>query len=215
LLSLAVVTLSASAFAQATADEQKLIKRIPAGYSPYSENDEDWIKRGDLNGDGADDYALLIDCGEANEFTRRTGVMVFFKDGGGYKLAAENFRLIAYISGVSIDIGKGNLYIKCSQYGSSYSEEHKYTFRYKNSEFELIGYDFVYTGGSVSVNFPARKKLEKDCPSGKKCKETWTVFTMKEPILLRKLADVPSLADIGDYMKAADGSGAAAVGAGK
>jgi uncharacterized protein (TIGR02145 family) len=200
---------SSGAWAQTAADEQKLIKRIPAGHRLHSIDDAKQIFRGDLNGDGADDYALIIE--EASDDYPGRGVMIFFKDGGDYKLALENIKGLGskgsedcgacgYRS-ISFNIAKGNFYIYY-QWGKDPQPKETFTFRYRNSEFELIGYDVDVgnTKGATSINFPAKKKLVKECPKGKKCKETWTTFTMEEPILLRKIADFTRL-ELADYMK--------------
>jgi len=215
LLSLAVVTLSASAFAQATADEQKLIKRIPAGYVLYHDryNDETLTAVGDLNGDGADDYALVVAKSGDDNFA---GIMIFFKDGGDYKLALDNRACFNRDSDLengmsapsSISVEKGNLYFRYQEIYNCDRAVHTYTVRYRNSEFEVIGYDYVYVScgrygeGTIkkSVNFPARKQLDSQCEPKKKCNETWTVFTLKEPILLRKLSGIDFGSVISGYM---------------
>jgi hypothetical protein len=219
--------LAASLYAYAAepdADGQKLIKRIPAGYRLYNysqiidEKGEDLIARGDLNGDGADDYALVIENIANNNIS---GIMIFFKDGNDYKLALENRN--CFNSGKDLDFGlstphsiniaKGNLYLNYSQmFNCDYSNQ-KYTARYRNSEFELIGYDDVYTScgrygeagdTKTSINFPAKKQLNAECPYKKKCKETWTTIAVKEPILLRKLSGIDFGTIISKYIVNAD-----------
>ncbi|MDR2592485.1 MAG: fibrobacter succinogenes major paralogous domain-containing protein [Chitinispirillales bacterium] len=196
----AVLALSAAGAGAQTADEQKLIKRIPAGYRLHSIDGEKQMFRGDLNGDGADDYALIIkEAAAADESDANRGVMIFFKDGDDYKLALENRQGLGTkgeedcgncgYATISFGVGKGNLYIYI--YYQKYNAKKTYTFRYKNSEFELIGWDFDMT----SINFSAKKKLVKECPKGKKCTETWTAFTMKEPILLRKIVNIHTVDD--------------------
>ncbi len=206
--------------------DERLLKHIPAGYEFFNK------ARGDLNGDGAEDCALIIkgtDQSKIDELGRDFndhGVMIFFGDGGGgYKLAAENRAFLgpdeydgANCAGggeFSIEIKKGNLYIKRSDlHNCSYARETSYTFRYKNSEFELIGYDKSYiieTREDISINFPAKKKLEKECVGNlvsdegdcdyctklarcTKYKETWSAIATDGPILLRKIKsrdDIP------------------------
>jgi hypothetical protein len=210
--------LAASLNAYATeldADGQKLIKRIPAGYRLHSINDKPQIFRGDLNGDGTDDYALVIKRGETEDPVR--GIMIFFKDGDDYRLALENIKGLGEESSencgacgyrsMSFGIAKGNFYIYY-QWGKDPQPKEIFAFRYRNSEFELIGYDVDVNNikGAKSINFPAKKKLEKECPKGKKCKETWTTFIMKEPILLRKIVDFPHF-DFDDYKREFAGAG--------
>jgi hypothetical protein len=224
LLLLAVVSLSASASAEVTPDEQKLIKRIPAGYNLYSTGGAgNMIARGDLNGDGAEDYALIIEKSDDEDvFPRIRGIMIFFSDGGDYKLALENRRLfephpgwdhdVSFFEPSSFHIAKGNLYINYPEMFNCNSANYKYTIRYRNSEFELIGYDYVYTScgryeeageTTTSINFPAGKKLVRDCPHGKKCKDTWSSISLREPLLLRKLIgiDMEDIEDKGYILK--------------
>jgi uncharacterized protein (TIGR02145 family) len=206
----------AGANAESPSDEQTLIERIPPGYRIHSIDGEKQIFRGDLNGDGADDYAIIIEEEETDDYPER-GVMIFFKDGGGYRLALENINGLGSKGSedcgacgyrqISFEIAKGNFYIYY-QWGKGDQPKETFTFRYRNSEFELIGYDVDVNNikGATSINFPAKKKLVKECPKGKKCKETWTAFTMEEPILLRKIADFPRL-EFADYMKEATEAG--------
>jgi len=192
-----------------------LIKRIPAGYSLFKE------VRGDLNGDGVDDCIFIIratdkknivdEDGESVDLNRRS-IMIFFSNGKDYRLVLENRQCFepeeyATITGFSgpqlfVEVKKGNLYI---EYDSKYGGD-KYTFRYSNSEFELIGYDNgdYYNYKTVSVNLLTKKKLVKDFGNDaiatiddfngcndctNKPIETWSKITIKEPITLRNVVD--------------------------
>jgi len=169
-----------------------LIKRIPAGYRLFEE------MHGDLNGDGADDYVLIIKGTDKKNINgeidrNRRGVMIFFSKGNDYKLvlesrgclASENENNSVYIS---FEIKKGNLYINYEDNAPRYIVRYIYTFRYRNSEFELIGYDYSDENSERSINFPAKKMSDRirNGASGK-FKETWTNLATKEPILLRKI----------------------------
>jgi len=68
--------------AESPSDGQTLIKRIPAGYRIHSIDGKNQIFRGDLNSDGADDYAVIIkEEAETDGSDAYRGVMIFFKDG--------------------------------------------------------------------------------------------------------------------------------------
>jgi len=76
------------------------------------------------------------------------------------------------------------------------------------SEFELIGYDKTTdahrdTRQETSLNFPAKKKLQKTCTNAVfkgdcefgckpqcKYKEKWSTLTLKEPILLKNISSI-------------------------
>ena len=199
-----------SAFAQAA--NGKPANLVPAGYRIVEE-----IK-GDLNKDGLEDYVFIIkgtkkddDCRENGQDCSLRGIMVAFNKGGRYELALENRDCFAsedrnggvyYPPDLSVSVKKGNLYIGFDhgRYGSW-----SYTFRYQNSDFELIGYDNILgvTGRLdkiVSINFQTKKMLTKipvadilvdDFAEGTarnaKFDETWENFTLKEPIKLRKI----------------------------
>jgi len=167
-------------------------KRIPAGYKITEK------ASGDLNGDGADDYVLTI----KPDGTDSAGFMIFFKDGDGYKLVLENRRCFYTEFGwPTLSIKKGNLYFIEETSGTCNRYAYTHTFRYRNSEFELIGYDALEidcgswnenherVGGSnskTSINLLTKKKL-----STLNGKETWSNITVKDPILLRKIVEWP------------------------
>jgi len=176
---------------EVTPDEQTLIKRIPAGYKLTEK------VSGDLNGDGADDYVLTIETTNGSD---SAGFMIFFKDGDGYKLVLENKRCFyTEFSSPTLSIKKGNLYFIEETSGTCNHYAYTHTFRYRNSEFELIGYDALEidcgdwdenhrrVGGSnskTSINFLTKKK--QSILNGK---ETWSNITVKDPILLRKVVN--------------------------
>ncbi|MDR2582768.1 MAG: hypothetical protein LBC75_04735 [Fibromonadaceae bacterium] len=166
-------------------------KRIPAGYKLTEK------VCGDLNGDGEDDCVLTI---EQTKNKDSAGFMIFFKDGSDYKLVLEN-KPCFYMefSGPTLSIKKGNLYFSVESSGTCSRYAYTHTFKYRNSEFELIGYDtiedecgdwdenHVRVGGSsskTSTNFLTKKK--QSILNGK---ETWSKITVQDPILLRKIAN--------------------------
>ncbi|GBU22125.1 hypothetical protein R80B4_02030 [Fibrobacteres bacterium R8-0-B4] len=200
-----------------------LTKLIPVGYRLFEEI------RGDLNGDGVDDLAIIIKAtdkknivykdtrGENVDYNDR-GIMVFFKNGNAYRLAFENRKCFSseeedggsdyFAPMLGVTIKKGNLYIKYDHLRYGWWQ---YTFRYRNSEFELIGYDNSSgVAGAIdqenSINFLTKKQLVKVCAAGisKICchtsleydadagcnnvfNESWNNIAVKEPVLLRKI----------------------------
>jgi uncharacterized protein (TIGR02145 family) len=169
--------LAATVIGSAFADEPEWDKRIPAGYSIVNE------MRGDLNGDGAEDYVLIIRSTDKN--TSHRGIMIFFKNGKDYKLVLENLNCFPSREKQKFSFGikSGNLYINYEIY-TQHTMRSTYEFRYRNSDFELIGYDYSDKSNARSINFPAKKMLNKV-----QGKEAWTQLAIKEPILLRKIVD--------------------------
>jgi len=181
----------------AEAAAEKAAQHIPAGYK-LSEGGE---INGDLNGDGAEDRVLVIQGTDKNKFEdgedrNMRGILILFGDGKNYKLALENRQCLSPDNGgnvqwdkpgVSVSIKKGSLLIDY-QYGGCGTNK-SYNFRYRNSDFELIGFDWYICGGmgqntKTSVNFLSKKKSVK--VSGK---ETWSNIEINEPIKLRDIAD--------------------------
>ena len=181
---------------------------------------------GDLNKDGVDDKVLLIkgtDKGafEKNEFgefvdRNRRGLVVLFKKGEQYELVLKNTNCFSsenedggvyYAPELSLEINKGNLYIHHAHGRYGYW---KYTFRYRNSDFYLIGYDSSEGGEVVeketSINFLSKKKQEKvntnESAEGgdEEFKETWTNITVNKLLKLRDIKDFENFEEV-DMLK--------------
>jgi len=201
-----------------------LISAIAFGQAVLKQNANDFIPKGfvlssasigDLNKDGIDDKVLLVkgtDKGafEKNEFgelvdRNRRGIIVLFKKDNQYEMVLKNLNCFSsenedggvyYAPEVSLEIGKGNLYIHYAHGRYGYW---KYTFRYRNSDFYLIGYDSSEGGAVVeketSINFLSKKKQEKvntneNAQSGDEVfKETWTNITVTTLLKLRDIKD--------------------------
>lgn len=176
---------------------------------------------GDLNKDGQEDCILITkgtDPGEVveDEFLgemdrNRRGIIILFKDGNSYELALQNDDCFSsenedggvyFPPELSVDITKGNLYVRYShgRYG-----HWKYTFRYQEDDFKLIGYDRDENQGpilhySYSYNFLSGKKLTKENvnfysenPEDEQLKETWDELEKSELISLSKIEDFDEL----------------------
>jgi hypothetical protein len=164
-------------------------KLIPEGYRLFEEGEMHSVidnsinffekMRGDLNGDGIEDYAIIIKATDPNGFEQdddgnktdrnRRGIIIIFGNGNnGYLPALENRRCftsenedggVYFPPDLSIKIEKGNLYI-CYNHGRY--GWWQYTFRYRNAEFELIGYDYTECiSGVIQEERSVKKKKKK------------------------------------------------------
>jgi hypothetical protein len=148
---------------------------IPEGYIMFEKIN------GDLNNDGAEDCVLIIKGTNKNKIItdeyrgrldqNRRGIIVLFNNNGSYELATKNYDCFSsenedggvyFAPELSLDIKRGNLYIN---YGHGRYGAWKYTFKYQNGDFKLIGYDF-FEGAPVvesetSINFLTKKKQVK------------------------------------------------------
>jgi hypothetical protein len=212
-----------------------LISAIAFGQPVLKQNANDFIPQGfvlsgtsigDLNKDGVDDKVLLIkgtDKGafEKNEFgelvdRNRRGIIVLFKKDNQYQMVLKNLNCFSsenedggvyYAPELSLEINKGNLYFHYAHGRYGYW---KYTFRYRNSDFYLIGYD-SREGGEVveketSINFLSKKKQEKvntnESAEGgdEEFRETWTNITVTKLLKLRDIKDFENFEEV-DMLK--------------
>lgn len=188
---------------------------IPEGYVP---NDTTF---GDLNKDGVDDCVLIIkgtdpakvvqdESGEAIDRNRR-GIVVLFRKQNGYEVASKNYDCFSsefedggvyYPPELYVEIEKGNLYVRYLHGRYGYWA---YTFRYQNSDFELIGYDASSSNGPVvqyetSINYSTGKKIEKEntnelAESGEEVfKETISKISVTQLLKLSAIKDFDELA---------------------
>lgn len=145
---------------------------IPKGYTEY----ETYF--GDLNKDGKEDCVVVIkktnpDNIITNRFDdivdrNRRGIIVLFKNGEGYKLVDKNYDCFSsenedggvyFPPELQIEIKNEKLYI--AYYHGRYGHW-EYTFRFQNSNFELIGYDSNSNFGPrineiTSINFLSKR----------------------------------------------------------
>ncbi len=137
---------------------------------------------GDLNKDNNGDCVLLIKGTDTSKIVsdeyrgqldrNRRGIIILIMKNGHYSLAVKNYDCFSsenedggvyFPPDLLIEIKKGNLYVHYAHGRYGYW---KYTFRFQNSDLELIGYDESSDHGPVvdsetSINFLSKKKLVK------------------------------------------------------
>lgn len=189
---------------------------IPKGYVEF----EKYF--GDLNNDGLDDCVLIIKKTDKAKFVNnkvdtnvdrnRRGIIVLFKTEKGYQLADKNYNCFSsenedggvyFAPELWIKIKNNNLYIHYAhgRYGNS-----AYTFRFQNSNFELIGYSQSdhrgpYIVQQISINFLTKKKLIRENTYQPKNEEDikevfiekWNEITIEKLIKLSEIIDFDEL----------------------
>ena len=174
-LTFAITLLAIMSFREATS-KQHMTDFVPKGYRVFE------TIHGDVNKDGIEDRVLIIKGTNKKKIVKdknlgkldrnRRGIIVLIKNNGQFELALKNLSCFSsehedggvyYAPDLSIDIKKGNLYVlyEHGRYGNW-----TYTFRYQNSNFELIGFDASESNGPVieretSINFLTKIKQEK------------------------------------------------------
>ena len=182
---------------------------IPDGYVLFEK------KFGDLNKDKQEDCILIIkgtnkdkivlnEYGEMVDRNRR-GIIILFKNKNGYQKATENINCfssenedggIYFPPDLIIGVERGNLSI---HYGHGRYGFWRYTFRYQQSDFKLIGYD-EQNGGAVikselSLNFLTKKKLVKENTNENAIggdevfKESWSKIEINRLLSLSEIKD--------------------------
>ena len=120
---------------------------------------------GDLNDDGQEDCIVITKGTDPNQVVldeyfgemdrNRRGIIVLFKDGNTYEQVAKNQSCFSsenedggvyFPPELSVEIKKGKLYVHYAHGRYGYW---KYTFRYQENSFKLIGYDQTDTQGPV------------------------------------------------------------------
>ena len=190
---------------------------LPKGYVVFEKIN------GDLNKDGIDDCVLIIKATEKDSIVKnrfdeivdrnRRGIIVLFNKKDHYDLVIKNTNCFSsenedggvyFPPELSIEIKKGNL---CFHYAAGRYGYWKYTFRFQNSDFELIGYDSgdrssfesnYVTFDETSVNFMTKKKLVKKVikvnADGKEVyNETWTNINVNTFTKLSQIKDFDEL----------------------
>lgn len=212
-----LVTTSAIAVFGQTEKKQEPTDFIPKGYVVFEEIS------GDLNKDGIEDCVFIIKGTDSNQIItddyrgqldrNRRGIIILFKGSDHYELALKNYDCFSsehedggvyYAPELSVTIDNGNLYI---HYGHGRYGYWKYSFRFQNSDFELIGYDEGYrsnfdsdwvTFDEESLNFLSKKKLIKEVikvsSDGKETyKKTWENLSVNKLIKLSEVKNFDEL----------------------
>ncbi|WP_282133702.1 hypothetical protein [Cellulophaga baltica] len=174
---------------------------------------------GDVNKDGEEDCILIIKGTDEknvviNRFDQevdrnRRGIIVLLKNNGSYEVADKNYDCfysenedggVYYAPELWIEVERSNLIIHFAHGRYGYW---RYIFRFKESEFKLIGYDASSNHGPIidretSINFLTKKKLTRvntnqDSEGGDEIfDETWVKF---EQDRLFKLSEIEHFED--------------------
>lgn len=194
--------------------------KTPADFVPDDVDVFDKIL-GDLNDDGQLDCILITKETDSNRVVldeyfgemdrNRRGIIILFKDGNTYELVAKNDNCFSsenedggvyFPPELNVEIEKGKLYIHYAHGRYGYW---KYTFRYQQNDFKLIGYDQADCQGPVlhysySYNFLSGKKLTKENvnfysehPDEEKLVETWEDLKKDKLISLSSVEDFDEL----------------------
>lgn len=186
---------------------------IPKGYVLYEK------VFGDLNKDKQKDCILIVkgtykENIVTNRFDEvvdrnRRGIIILFKNENGYQKVTENLHCFSsenedggvyFAPELFFEVKKGNLLIHYAhgRYGAW-----KYTFRYQDSKFKLIGFDNTYGGvvirNETSINFLTKKKLfreniNEDADGGDEVfKETWSKIEISKLLILSEIKDFDAL----------------------
>ena len=208
LLMLLLSTLTTTVFGQVET-KQNLSDFLPKGYVIFEKIN------GDLNKDGTEDLVIIVKGTNKeniviNQFDEqvdhnRRGMIVLFNKKDHYESVLKNYDCFSsenedggvyFPPELSIEIKNDNLY---AHYAHGRYGYWQFTFRYQNSDFELIGYD-ESNGGAViesekSINFLTKKKQVKvntneNAEGGDEVfKETWGKIIVNRLIKLSEIKD--------------------------
>jgi len=181
----------------------KIVKLIPKGYrlftSAYGLN---MIAHGDFNGDYKTDYAVIVDKKQKGAASNR-GIMVFLSENDNYKVVLSNLDCflpeetnsdgtLKKPIDIAIECGKLFVYINRGAFGGI--PPMKYTFVYKDSEFELACFqEGIPMNDKITIyNVQNKKKLVKECIergdneySCDKYKRTWSDLEVESAVTLK------------------------------
>ena len=187
---------------------------VPKGYTIFEKS------YGDLNKDGEEDCILIIkridkDNIVVNEYDEtvdrnRRGIIVLFKKQDGYELATINQDCftsenedggVYFPPELLVSVERGNLII---HYAHGRYGFWRYTFRFQESKFKLIGYDLSNNFGPIikketSINFLTKRKSEKvnvneNAEGGDEVfEETWRDIKINKLIKLSEIENFDNL----------------------
>lgn len=188
---------------------------IPKGYFLFDEI------HGDLNNDTIDDLVLIIKATDKSKVIQdeyrgeldrnRRGIIVLLNNSGNYDLLVKNYTCFSseneeggvyYAPELYFEIAKNKLFVKYAHGRYGYWN---YTFRRKDSDLELIGFDSSENQGPMvlwqtSINFLTGKKQTKENINAhneeyteEKFKEIWLNLKSKKRILLSEIKDFDEL----------------------
>ena len=208
------IVLTISVYAQ-TEQRKELTEFLPVGYVIFDK------VYGDLNKDGLEDCVVIIKGTDKNNIIKdeyrgeldrnRRGIIVLFNKKGSYELGVKNYDCFSsenedggvyFAPELSVEIKKENLYVHYAHGRYGYW---RYTFRFQNSDFELIGYDESdnfgpITNAQTSINFLTKKKLHRvntnqnaETDGEEIFKETWTKIKVDKLIKLSEIKDFDEL----------------------
>lgn len=192
-----------------------LQQQLPEGYTVFER------LGGDLNADNITDSVLIIKKINPDNIVddevqgvvdrNRRGVLVFLNNNNTWGLVCQNRACFSsenedggvyFAPELSVEIDKGNLYF---HYGHGRYGNWTYTFRYKNNDFEWIGFDNTESNGPVvtqitSINFLTKKKQVKvntnadtEEPDKEIYKESWSDIQLDKRTLLSEVEDFDGL----------------------
>lgn len=211
-----LVIFTTTAFGQIKQDED-LVAFLPKGYVAFEKI------YGELNGDTLKDCILIIKATDpakivTDEYGKivdrnRRGIIILFNKKVTYEIGVKNLSCFSsenedggvYMPpDLSVEIKNGKIDI---HYGHGRYGYWGYTFRFKNSDFELIGYysgdrsnfysEYV-TFDETSINFITKKELVKEVinvdSQGKEIyKETWKDVSANRLLKLSQIVDFDEL----------------------
>lgn len=196
--------------------DEKEIPKMPEDFIPDGSILFEKIS-GDLNKDGLEDVVIITKQTDTSRIVQdeylgeldrnRRGIIVAFKKGEGYDLIVQNDTCFSsenedggvyFPPELMVEIGDGKLFM---HYAHGRYGFWRYTFRLKEDDFELIGYDQSDHQGpilhySYSYNFLTGKKLTKENvnfysenPQDEVFKETWETIANNKRLLLSEIED--------------------------